>query len=465
MSKPPVALINVVGLTPELLAHAPRLRALADDGAMATLTPPIPAVTCTSQATMVTGASPREHGIVGNGWYFRDLAEVLFWRQSNALVQGPEKLWDAVRRVRPGGRVAKLFWWFNMYAPVDLAVTVRPHYPADGRKVPGIYTEPSDLERELEDALGPFPLFRFWGPGADIASSAWIGQAARWVLDRHAPDLLAVYLPHLDYDLQRYGPTDPRVPGEVARVDRIAGELIDRVRAMGGQTIVVSEYGIEAVSAAAYPNRRLREHGLLRVRESRYTGDLLDAGASRAFCVCDHQVAHVYVRDPGDLARVRDVLEACDGVARVLGADDKAATGLDHPRAGELVLLARPGWWFAYPYWLQTDAAPDFARTVDIHRKPGYDPLELFLAPGAGTRARIGLRLAQKALGMRYLMDVIAQDDTLVRGSHGIAPSAPEKGPLVITEQGALLARDALPMEVVKELVLGALSGHVPSIG
>ncbi|GIW70538.1 MAG: alkaline phosphatase family protein [Planctomycetota bacterium] len=456
---PPVLLLCVVGLTPRLLAHAPRLRALADAGALASLEPPLPAVTSTSQATMLTGAPPAVHGIVANGWYFRELAEVWFWRQSNRLLQG-EQLWQAARRVRPRARLAKLFWWFNMYAPVDLAVTVRPHYPADGRKIPGIYTEPPELERELEERLGPFPLFRFWGPAADLASSRWIAEAALAVWHGHRPDLMAVYLPHLDYDAQRYGPDDERVLRAVGEVDRLAGALVEVARAAGGAVLVVSEYGLEPVRRALHPNRALREAGLLRVRASRWTGELLDAGASRAFAVCDHQIAHVYVRDPQDLGRVREVLGRLEGVAEVWGAEQLREAGLGHPRAGELVLLAAPDAWFAYPYWLDEACAPDFARTVDIHRKPGFDPLELWLEPGVRTRLRLAWRLVQKALGMRYLMDVIARDERLVGGSHGLVPSEPERGPLVIGWPADLLpaGRERLPMGEVKALVLRALA-------
>ncbi|RME71088.1 MAG: alkaline phosphatase family protein [Planctomycetota bacterium] len=462
---PPVLLLCVVGLSPDLLAHAPRLGALADRGALATLRPPLPAVTCTSQASMVTGAGPRAHGIVGNGWYFRDLAEVWFWRQSNHLVLGPEKLWVRARRVRPGACVAKLFWWFNMYAPVDIAVTVRPHYPADGRKIPGIYTAPASLERRLEAELGPFPLFRFWGPGADLVSSRWIARAAHRVLRWAEPDLLAVYLPHLDYDLQRHGPLDPRIPAEVAAVDALAGELVDAVLERGGLALVVSEYGIDAVRGASYPNRALREAGLLAVRASRYVGTLLDPGASRAFCVCDHQVGHVYVRDPADLERTRSVLERLEGIGAVLVGEQRARHGLDHPRAGEIVLLAERDRWLAYPYWRADEPAPDFAPTVDIHRKPGYDPLELFLAPGWRTRARLAWRIAQRKLGVRALFDVIPSDDRLVRGSHGLLPRSPERGPLLISSDARLVPRAALPMEAVRDVVLEALSRRRASGG
>ncbi len=458
---PPAVVLDLVALTPELLERsAPCLRALAREGFLATLDEPLPAVTSTAQSTMLTGLLPRDHGIVGNGWYFRDLAEILFWRQSNALVCG-EKVWDALRRARPGATVAQLFWWFNMYAAVDWSVTPRPHYPADGRKIPGIYTQPPALERELEEALGPFPLFDFWGPRAGLRSSEWIAACALRIFEAFRPALTLVYLPHLDYDLQRFGPQSEEAARATAEIDRLASDLIERVRAAGGRAIVVSEYGIEPVSRPVHLNRVLREAGFLRVRESRFVGETLDAGASRAFAVADHQVAHVYVRAPEDEAAVRALLLATPGVARVLGAAEKREVGLDHPRAGELVAVAAPGAWFTYYYWLDDARAPDFARTVDIHRKPGYDPVELFFAPGARTKLRLALRLLQKAAGFRALLDVIPLDATLVRGSHGRPAARPEAGPLVLSHERALAPAAAggaarIPMAAVRDLILRA---------
>ncbi|HVY63136.1 MAG TPA: alkaline phosphatase family protein [Planctomycetota bacterium] len=452
----PLVAIIVVGLTPRLLAHAPRIRRLADEGFMARLTPPLPAVTCTSQATMVTGLAPRDHGVVANGWYFRDLAEVMFWRQSSALVSG-ERLWEAARARAPGLRTAQLFWWFNMYASVELSATPRPHYPADGRKIPGIYTEPPALEGDLEGALGPFPLFSFWGPGANIDSSRWIARAARRVLEREKPGLTLVYLPHLDYDLQRLGPGDERIPAAVEAVDALVEDLAERAREQGAGVVVLSEYGIEAATTPVHVNRALREAGLLRVRESRFTGELLDAGASRAFAVADHQLAHVYVRDPADRARVKALVEKLPGVDRVLDEDGKRAAGLDHPRSGELVAVAGKGAWFTYYHWLDDARAPDFARTVDIHRKPGYDPCELLLDPAiALPPVKIGWTLLKKALGFRYLLNVIPLDATLVKGTHGRLPDDPDEAPLLISTSKTGAA-DRLDMTAVKGVLLNTL--------
>jgi predicted AlkP superfamily pyrophosphatase or phosphodiesterase len=456
MMPPPLVVINAVGLTPSLVGpDTPHLSALALDGFRATLTPVLPAVTCTAQATMLTGTLPREHGIVGNGWYFRDLAEVMFWRQSNRLVAG-EKLWDAARRARPDLKTAVLLWWFNMYSSAELSVTVRPIYPADGRKIPALYSQPTGLGASLEAELGRFPFFQFWGPNAGLASSDWIARAGLELFRRERPGLSLIYLPHLDYDFQRFGPSHPRARDAVRELDRVAGALIAGVRAEGAEVVVLSEYGIEQAKAVVHLNRALRQHGLLAVRDT-LGWELLDPGASRAFAVADHQIAHVYVRDPDDLARAAQILRSQPGVARVLDSAGKAEVGLDHERSGELVAIAEPGHWFSYYYWLDDDRAPDFARTIDIHRKPGYDPVELFLDPDRPlVKGRVLVNLARKKAGLRYLMDVISLRTDLVRGTHGRADTSANQGPLLIasSKKGA---RDRFAMTEIKDFLLGQL--------
>jgi predicted AlkP superfamily pyrophosphatase or phosphodiesterase len=445
--------LDVVGLTPSLLQHAPRLRALASRGAMRPLTTVTPAVTTTVQSTFVTGTLPRDHGAVANGWYFRDLAEIWLWRQSNRLVGG-EKLWDAAKRRDPSFTCAKLFWWYNMYATADFTVTPRPMYPADGRKLPDIYTQPAGLRDELQRELGQFPLFRFWGPTADIESTRWIGRSALRVFQQQRPTLTLVYLPHLDYNLQRLGPAHPDIARDVAAVDEVCGELIAAADRAGAEVVVLSEYGITAVSNPVHVNRALRRAGWLRVREE-LGRDQLDAGASDAFAVADHQVAHVYVARPELVPEVARLLRSLPGVEQVLDEDGKRQCGLDHPRSGELVAIADASSWFTYYHFLDDDRAPDYARTVDIHRKPGYDPVELFIDPQLkAAKLRIAARLAQKVLGMRYLMDVISLDATLVRGSHGRPTDRPEDGPLFITTAPDLLGAGPVAATDVKNLLL-----------
>ncbi|MGR8932410.1 MAG: alkaline phosphatase family protein [Gammaproteobacteria bacterium] len=430
----PLMVVNVVGLTPSLLGeHTPKLNNLIDEGYLAQLEGVFPAVTCTAQATMLTGALPREHGIVANGWYFRDLAEIGFWKQANQLIQR-EQVWDRLKKIDTGISCAQMFWWYNMYAHVDLSVTPRPMYPADGRKIPAIYSNPTALGAELENKLGPFPMFNFWGPTADIRSSQWIANAANEVWRRQRPDLEFVYLPHLDYNLQRLGPDHPDIWQDVKKIDAVVGQLIDAAKERNGDVLIVSEYGIERADGVIHINRILREHGYIAVRET-LGWELLDCGASKAFAVADHQAAHVYIRDLADVLKVKTLLENVEGIELVLDSQDKIQWGLDHPRSGELVVMAAPHHWFSYYYWLDDEKAPDFASTVDIHRKPGYDPVELFLNPElAFPKLKIGFNLLKKALGLRMLMDVIPLDAGLVKGTHG-RPSVlsdRKNGPLLI---------------------------------
>lgn len=455
----PTLVLDVVGLTPALIgSHTPALRAFRDAHALRNVRTIVPAVTCSVQSTFLTGTLPREHGIVGNGWYFRDLSQVWLWRQSNQLVTG-EKVWEAARRRDASFRVAKLFWWYNMYSSADYSLTPRPMYTADGRKIPDVYAEPPELRDELQVELGGFPLFEFWGPRAGIAASRWIARATERVIEKHAPTLTLSYLPHLDYDLQRFGPNDPRAARALEEIDAVCGELFEFAAKRELAVVVLSEYGITEVTDAIHVNRALREAGLIRVREE-LGREQLDPGASQAFAVADHQVAHVYVRDAARIGEVRAVCERLPGVERVLDREGQRAFGLDHPRAGELVLISQRDRWFSYYFWLDDARAPDYARTVDIHAKPGYDPVELFLNPELALPAlTIGRKLAARKLGFRTLLDVIPLDAKLVRGSHGRVTERAEEGPLLMSSLPELLPDGDLDATDIKPLLLRHLFG------
>lgn len=460
---PPLVLVLAVGLTRRLLPMAPRLNALAQRGWCRSLVEVQPAVTCTAQATLLTGEPPSRHGIVANGWKFRDTAEVRFWQQSNALIQA-EPLYVTARRRALGQertfRAAKLFWWFNQGAKVDLSVTPKPYYGADGNKAFGIDGNPREFVMELENRLGPFPFHTFWGPRAGLACTEWIARCAAEVLgDAKAgvPDLTLVYLPHLDYDPQRFGPSGCDLGRLVKELDDACAPLLDAAQTSGARVWVVSEYGHCDVTRPVLLNRRLREAGLLVARPGPF-GEALDVYSSRAVAVADHQLAHVYVNDAEDVPRVRDVLVDMPGVARALVGEEIAGIGLDHPRSGEIVVLSEPDAWFAYPFWLDDRKAPDYARTVDIHRKPGYDPCELFLDPNLlWPTGRVLRRLVRKKLGFRTLFDVIPLDATLVRGSHGVPASDGQDRPVLIGD-GPAPDAESVPMTLVRQLVLAALA-------
>jgi predicted AlkP superfamily pyrophosphatase or phosphodiesterase len=450
MSPRPLLVLDVVGMTPRLLEHMPALRAIGQEGFRAELGTVLPAVTCSAQSTFLTGLLPRDHGAVGNGWYFRDLGEVLLWRQHAKLVTG-ERVWDAARRSFPGYRTANICWWYAMGSGVETTVTPRPVYHADGRKSPDCWTWPPELHDELTRELGPFPLFQYWGPTAALASSEWIVEATRRVLPDH--DLTLAYLPHLDYDLQRYGPDGPEAIAAAGDLDRVLTPLLADAQRRGVTVVALSEYGITSVRQSVDVNRILRRAGLLHVHTNA-TGELLDPWTSRAFAVADHQLAHVYVDDPADLPAVRALFDGVPGIAEILDTGGQARYGLDHARSGDLVLVAEPDAWFTYYYWLDDERAPDFARAVDIHRKPGYDPAELFLDPAdRWVKLRAASALVRKKLGLRYTMRVVPLDPAPVRGSHGRLPDDPRDGPvLVCSDPSAATAR--LEATEVKDLLL-----------
>ena len=453
----PTAVLNVVGLTTKLLGpDTPHLNALAKDGSMAPVRAVTPAVTCSAQATFLTGTLPREHGIVGNGWYFRDVAQVMFWKQANQLVNG-EKVWETARRRDPSCTTAKMFWWFNMYSSAEWSVTPRPIYRADGLKVVDIYSQPADIRDRVVAEHGAFPFFNFWGPQAGIRSSEWIAEASISVEQWYSPTLLLVYLPHLDYNLQRLGPDDPQIRGDVRAIDTVCGKLIAHCRARGRRVIALSEYGLVPVSGAVHVNRVLRGAGLLAIRDELGT-DTLDAGASDAFAVADHQVAHVYVKNPSRIGEVASLLRATPGIDLVLDRNEQRGLALDHDRSGELVAIAARDRWFTYYFWQDDAKAPDYARTVDIHRKPGYDPAELFVDPAlAAPTLTVAATLAKKALGFRYLMNVIPLDAAMVRGSHGRVTESLDDGPLLISSQRDGVKNETLQSTDVRDVILAHL--------
>src|ERR687898_267414 len=396
-----LVMIDAVGVTPRALTHMPRLRRLAGAGFQARLDPVLPAVTCSVQSSLLTGLEPTGHGIVGNGWYFRDLGEVFLWRQHNKLVQG-EKVWETARRARPGFKVANVCWWYAMGATTDFTVTPRPIYFADGAKAPDCYTRPPSLHDRLTGELGEFPLFTYWGPTANITSSRWIAEASRRLLDEEELDMLLVYLPHLDYDHQRFGPGAPESAAAAAELDDVAGAFVEHAQRRGDTVVVLSEYGITDARRPVDVNRALRRAGLLRV----YTQagmEYLDPWTSRAFAVADHQVAHVYVRDPADVAAASAALSGLPGVDMVLEGDARREAGLGHER-----------------------------------------PAELFMDPEDKlVKARAGAALVRKKIGMRYVMSVVPLDPSPVRGTHGRLPADAADAPVLLCSDGSG-ARDRL---------------------
>ncbi|MEA5426675.1 alkaline phosphatase family protein [Arcicella lustrica] len=438
--------IDVVGLSTSVIGeYTPFIKKYLSEHQLTHIKPVFPAVTTTSQSCYVTGKFPDTHGIVGNGWYDREDNEHKFWKQSNKIVKA-EKIWEAAKRKNPNFTCSKMFWWYNMYSSADYTVTPRPQYHADGVKAPDCYSQPADLRDKLQADLGTFPLFSFWGPNANIKSSKWIADASVWVDKAHDPTLTLIYLPHLDYCLQKLGVDFSKIHKELGEVDKLVEDLVNHYKAQDVNIIILSEYGINTVNNPVHINRILRENGLISVRVER-DYELLDAGISKAFAIADHQIAHIYINDPSEKARVKSILENTKGIALVLDEEGKKEHHLNHERSGDLVVMADADSWFTYYYWLDDAKAPDYARLVDIHRKPGYDPVEMFMNPANPfIKLRAAYKLARKLLGFRYLMDVIPLDATLVKGSHGGINIGKEYYPILISDQkigdGEIIATD-----------------------
>ena len=425
--------INVVGLTKRLIGeHTPFIKSFLEKGEAAYIEPVLPGVTCAVQSTYVTGKWPAEHGIVGNGWYFKDECEVKFWRQSNKLVQQP-KLWDDLKEKYPDFTCANHFWWYNMYSNVDFSITPRPNYLADGRKIPDVYSYPPQLRDDMQKALGTFPLFEFWGPKTTINSSKWIADAALLTDKKHNPDLTLIYLPHLDYNLQRFGLDFEIISKDLQEIDTVVEQLVKHYEALNARVILLSEYGITNVNRPVHLNRVLRREGMIAVREERGL-ELLDAGESDAFAVADHQIAHVYCKDSKDIARVAKIIKSVEGVEKVLYGDDLKTHHINHERCGDIVVVADKDSWFTYYFWLDDSKAPDYARMVDIHKKPGYDPVEMMTDPKDKlVMAKVVGKLLKKKMGFRTVMDIIPIDATLIKGSHGRLTEDIEDFPIFIS--------------------------------
>jgi predicted AlkP superfamily pyrophosphatase or phosphodiesterase len=460
--------LDVVGLSYSLIGeHTPFLKKWFAGKHQATIEPMLPAVTTSVQSTYVTGKWPSEHGILGNGWYDRTDAEVKFWKQSNKLVQG-EKIWDRAKKLDPTFTVSKMFWWYNMYSTADFSCTPRPQYPSDGLKLPDCYTQPGDLRDRLQQELGTFPLFQFWGPATTIKSTRWIADASMLVDKWHNPTLTLIYLPHLDYCLQKFGSPAPgqdfsKISNDLREIDDVCRDLIEYYEKQGADVIVLSEYGITNVSKPIHINRILREAGMIRYREERGL-ELFDAGASPAFATADHQFANVYVNDPAVYEQVRTLLESTPGIELVLDKTQQKDYHLDHERSGEFVVVADADSWFTYYYWLDDARAPDFARLVAIHQKPGYDPVEMFMdQTNPLVKLKAGYKLGRKMLGFRYLMNVISLDATLIKGSHGRLVTDRNYKPVFVSSsnQSTTEPEDSLLATAVYDRIWETLTANV----
>ncbi len=426
-----VVLLSIPGLREKDVAVMPSLKRLMAGGEIAEFVPSFPCVTCPVQANMITGRLPSEHGVVANGFYWRDEGKIEMWTSPNECIASPQ-LWDLLSHT--GGLRSAV--WFPLHskgAEADYVCTPAPVHNPDGTESLWCHTRPTELYGELRDEMGHFPLSHFWGPLADIEATAWIIGSAIHAARRWRPDFFYIYLPHLDYAAQRTGPDSPAAEKAVAELDTVIGALADGFAEAYGDTrvlwVAAGEYAIVPVNHVVYPNRVLRETGLLKIGDGE-DGEHLDPRGSLAWALADHQFSHVFVRDHDQqvLRRVGDLFRGLPGIAEVLVEDQLSRYGLNHERSGDVVLISDPASWQAYYYWMTDENAPSFARTVDIHRKPGYDPAELFFEP------------ATKGIPLNA---------GLVQGSHGAPALDPaQRSVIVATEPGLFPANSVADTEV-----------------
>ncbi len=425
---PHIFCFNIVGLSPALLnklLEMPGFSELMKTGQKTDLEPVFPCLTLPAQASFSTGTYPSEHGIIANGFFNRDRFEVSFWDQYRSLVQA-EPIWETLKQKKPDLKTALLFCQNTLYGNADFIITPKPMHTDEGL-VQWCYSKPIGLYESIAKDIGrPFNLMDYWGPFASSNASQWIMEAAIHLVETHQPHFMVTYIPHLDYSCQKFGPDDPRVDADLAVIDKLMAEFTLTLEKKGirdDSTICVfSEYSLSLVNDAVLLNMALRKAGFLTVREIE-NREYLDFELSRAFAMVDHQVAHIYVRDKKDIGPVKKLIEKLDGVGRVLDEDDKKAFRIDHERSGELVAISDPDKWFAYYWWDIPEKAPDFAAHIDIHRKPGYDPLELF---------------------MDLQTFKIPQTPELIKGSHG-APPRNREGMAVLMLSGKKAANISLP--------------------
>jgi hypothetical protein len=432
-----VVLLSVPGLRAADLASMPNLAALTGNGDRATLVPSFPCVTWPVQANMLTGKLPSEHGVVANGFYWRDKHDVEMWTAWNDKIQQPQ-IWDLLHQHDAGLKSAVWFPMLSKGAGADTICMPAPIHNPDGSESLWCYTKPVELYGTLRDTFGHFPLMNFWGPMANIKSTAWIADSAAWAMRQFRPNFFYIYLPHLDYAAQKTGPDSPQAAAALKELDDVLGKLTAAGSAAyeGGNLtwLVASEYVITPVDHVTYPNRVLREAGLLTVKDDG-GGELIDFAATPAWALVDHQFSHVFVKDreAATIGRVADLFRGKAGIAEALAGSEREKYALSHERAGDVVLVSTANSWQAYYYWLDDARAPKFARTVDIHNKPGYDPVELHFD------------FATKSIPL---------DATLIKGSHG-APAASEsqRGVLLSSQKGLFVERPLADTDVC-DLVL-----------
>ena len=418
-------ILDIVGLdVSHLDSRSPScpniLDLIAKDGDFGLMTPVFPAVTCTVQSSITTGKYPQEHGIVSNGMFDKENLQTLFWEQSTNLVQS-QKAWDVIKEQNSKLKTAMLFWQNSLYTNNDIVISPRPIHLETGQMDLWCYSKPVNYYETIMDKLGEFNLMNYWGPFASIKSTEWIAKSVQYTVENEKPNLLYAYFPQLDYSVQKHGKSSVQVQDDLRKVDNCIGSIIESTKKSGifdqTQFLLLSEYSFNDVNGAIPINRILRDKELLKVRTIK-NKEYIDYEYSEAFAMVDHQVAHIYLNKFGKskINVIKKILEDVSGIEKICDDEEKSNLHINHNRSGDLIAIADRDKWFSYYWWyeeqtttnnlsgnesenpIQTDKAPTFTKTVDIHRKPGYDPLDLYIDSQRKS---------------------ISTDVSLIKGSHG----------------------------------------------
>ncbi|MDC0856261.1 alkaline phosphatase family protein [Candidatus Nitrosopelagicus sp.] len=381
------------------------------------LNPTFPAVTCSAQSSILTGTYPSEHGIIANGYYDKTYKEIHFWDQPSKLVKKPQ-IWDILKEKNSKIKTAVLFWQNTLFAKSDTVITPKPIH-LENNFVMWCYSKPENFYEEISEEIGEFDLKWYWGPFASIESSKWIINATKITIKNHNPDLLLTYIPHLDYAGQKYGPESIEFQNSLSEVDELIGNLIDFLQSekLEYEIIILSEYGFNQVNNSISPNIILNDNLLLQTRNIGGK-EYIDFELSKAFAMCDHQIAHIFIK-PGFEETVTKIFEK-QPIGKILNKKMQKELHIDNERSGDIILMSEKNSWFNYHWWTDEKFAPDFTFSVDIHRKPGFDPLELFF--DMKTKK-------------------ISHDTSLIHGSHGIIDNEISKLPII----GTTISEKKLP--------------------
>ena len=326
-----------------------------------------PAVTCVAQASLRTGLSPAEHGMISNGYWSETLRKPIFWEQSCKLIKG-ERVWNRESRTpNPKPRTTGLFFFQqSLGEDVELIVSPAPIHKHGGGMIMSCYTKPTGMVDVLTKLCGKFPLWRYWGPLASPKVGRKCISYFEEMTNVRDVDEAYLYLPTLDYAAQKYGPDSSAAKSALKEFRRQLERIADIAMHRGCELKVMGDYEITEVTAEpVLPNVILRGEGLFKTRT---VGGMSypDFYQSTAFAMCDHEVCVIVGPEREKAAEI------------LLATKEFERPPFNLQPSTFNLLLAKPGAWCGYEWWTDKREAPDFASHVDIHNKPGYDPKELF---------------------------------------------------------------------------------------